>query len=116
MLMVDDTHQSPQSQLKLSSHLILCHLLNDNPISIRYTTANSPLCCPQFYRLLHVQAKEYLFSLLVWHERLLYGSSADSRDAAAAAASAAAAALSQQLGRLGSGLRGLLGRSAAVEP
>lgn len=54
--------------------------------------------------LLSLQAKEHLFSMLVWHERLLY-------DPARQATMQAAHAMADKLTRLGSGLRWLLGSS-----
>uniref|UniRef100_A0A383VT33 Domain of unknown function at the cortex 1 domain-containing protein n=1 Tax=Tetradesmus obliquus TaxID=3088 RepID=A0A383VT33_TETOB len=50
------------------------------------------------------KAKEHLFSMLVWHERLLY-------DPARQATMQAAHAMADKLTRLGSGLRWLLGSS-----
>jgi hypothetical protein len=50
------------------------------------------------------QAKEHLFSMLVWHERLLY-------DPARQATLQAAHAVADKLTKLGTGLRWLLGSS-----
>jgi hypothetical protein len=52
--------------------------------------------------LLPLQAKEHLFSMLVWHERLLYAENCEGH--------AAVQQLSERISKLGTGLRQLLGR------
>jgi hypothetical protein len=51
-----------------------------------------------------IQEKSYLFSMLVWHERLLYGSSSDS----SSEHQTAMQQLSERISHLGSNMRSML--------
>lgn len=64
-------------------NLDLTHALNCQPLQLTCKDTHS---------------EEYMFSMLVWHERLLYGSD-----------TSAAAALAERLSRWGAGFRSLLG-------
>jgi hypothetical protein len=57
-------------------------------------------CQPLQLTVKDTHQKEYMFSMLVWHERLLYGE-------ASKAAAAAAAALTDRLSKWGTGIRSL---------
>jgi hypothetical protein len=57
-----------------------------------------------------VQEKEYLFSMLVWHERLLYGSSSSS--SSSSDHQTAMQQISERLSHLGQNMRSLMGRKA----
>jgi hypothetical protein len=65
------------------------------------SSRNDSCCC---FAAASSQAKEHLFSMLVWHERLLY-------DPARQANLAAAQAVADKLTKLGTGLKWLLGSS-----
>lgn len=71
-------------------NLDLTHALNCQPLQ---------LTCKDTH------ADEYMFSLLVWHERLLYG-----HDTSAAAA--AAAALADRISKWGTGLKNIWGSTS----
>lgn len=66
-------------------NLDLTHALNCQPLQLTCKDTHS---------------NEYMFSMLVWHERLLYGSD-----------TSAAAALAERLSKWGAGFRSLLGGS-----
>jgi len=73
-------------------NLDLTHALNCQPLQ---------LTCKDTH------ADEYMFSMLVWHERLLYGGDDTST------AAAAAAALAERLSKWGTGLKNLWGSSSS---
>lgn len=54
-----------------------------------------------------MQEKEYLFSMLVWHERLLYGSSSSSSEHQTAMQQ-----ISERLSHLGANMRSLMSLKA----
>ena len=63
-------------------------------------------CQPLQLTVKDTHSDEYMFSMLVWHERLLYGDDSAS----------AAAALAERLSKWGAGFRNLLGSSTAAAP